>query len=90
MGGCSSAPQIWGSLVPEVPTGDPTAAGQPGQVSVQRMAIIPGIPGISQGLGQLLWAESPHKQDGPEPPFKGAVGDSSWDRAGISSTSILL
>ncbi|XP_018862390.1 aldehyde dehydrogenase family 3 member B1-like [Parus major] len=64
--GCSSAPQIWGCLVPEVPIGDPTSAGQPGQVSVWRMVIILGIPGISQGLRQLPWLESPHNQDGPE------------------------
>ncbi|XP_053801028.1 aldehyde dehydrogenase family 3 member B1-like [Vidua chalybeata] len=66
MEGCSSAPQVWGCLLPEVPIGDPKSAGQPGQVSVQRMAIIPGIPGISQGLRQLPWAESPHNQYGPE------------------------
>ncbi|XP_018777663.3 aldehyde dehydrogenase family 3 member B1 isoform X1 [Serinus canaria] len=30
------------------------------------MAIIPGIPGISQGLWQLPWAESPHNQDSPK------------------------
>lgn len=91
MGGCSSAPQIWGCLVPEVPIGDPTSAGQPRQVSVPRMAIIPGIPGISQSLWQLSWAESPHNQAArsTKPTFKGAAGDSSWDRAGISSTSIL-
>lgn len=65
-GGCSSAPQVSGCLVPEIPIGDPTSAGQPGQVSVQRMVIILGIPGISQGLWQLLWAESSHNQDGPE------------------------
>lgn len=43
MEGCSSAPQVWGCLVPEVPIGDPKSAGQPGQVSVWRMAIIPGL-----------------------------------------------
>lgn len=87
----AALPSRSGCLVPEVLIGDLTSAGQPAQVSVQRMVIIPGIPGIFQSLWQLPWVESPHNQDAPSttPPFKCTAGDSSWDRAGISSTSIL-
>lgn len=89
--GAAALPSSSGCLVSEVLIGDLTSAGQPAQVSVQRMVIIPGIPGIFQSLWQLPWVESPHNQDAPSttPPFKCTAGDSSWDRAGISSTSIL-